>query len=129
MKFKRTSAAIALAASAATVVVAAGPASAAESCPAGQVCLYYNSNELGSYEHWSTPGEYDLEYYTFSNWGNGSGYGQTVYNNAASVTNNTGHTIYIASSVNGQWYGIGAGFSGTLPQNPPLYNKDWLLEL
>jgi hypothetical protein len=130
MKIKRTSAFVTLAASITTVVGIAGPASAAEGCPSGQVCLYYNSGEEGSYEHWSTSGEYDLFNYTFSNWGNGSGYGQTVGNNAASVTNNTGETVWILSTVDGNWYSIAPGFSGTFSGGlANLYNHDGDLSL
>ena len=125
MRINRISAFVTLAASAAAVIGIAGPASAAESCPSGQVCLYYNSGEEGSYAHWSTPGDYDLFNYTFGNYGNGSGYGQVVGNNAASVTNNTGETVDILSTANGVWYEIPSGYSGNFATDyPELYNKD-----
>jgi hypothetical protein len=128
MNLKRTMTVFTLAASAAAVVCVAGPASAAEGCPSGQVCLYYNSNDMGSYEHWSDHGQFDLSNYTFSNWGDGSGYGETVYDNAASVYNNTGEDIYIWSTADQAWGDIPPGYAGTLPlSNPDLYNKDGVL--
>jgi hypothetical protein len=71
---------------------AAGPGGA-EACPSGNFCLYYNSpNAWGSFEHWS-PGSYcDLSQFRFRDWGNGSGYNQTVYENAAAVVNNTSYS-------------------------------------
>ncbi|MBX7550162.1 peptidase inhibitor family I36 protein [Streptomyces sp. NPDC004232] len=76
-----------------TPAYAAGPGGA-EACPSGSFCLYYNSPGAGwgSFEHWS-PGSFsDLSQFSFRDWGNGSGYGQTVYKNAASVVNNTSYS-------------------------------------
>ncbi|MFD7540240.1 peptidase inhibitor family I36 protein [Streptomyces sp. NPDC059819] len=99
---------------------AAGP-SGAEACPAGNFCLYYNSpqNGWGSFEHWSL-GSYTLTNYTFRNWGNGSGYGQNVANNAASVVNNTDAQWGICTGVTCETFQ--PGFAGVLP--PDVYNQD-----
>jgi hypothetical protein len=107
-----------------TSASAAGPGGS-EACPSGSVCLYYNSPGVGwgSFEHWS-PGQYsDLSLYRFGNWGNGSGYGQTVYNNAASLVNNTGYNVAVCVYTNlaGCSY-FGSGYSGALPGG--LHNND-----
>ncbi|WP_329560302.1 hypothetical protein [Kitasatospora sp. NBC_01266] len=63
---------------------AAGPGRS-EACPSNSICLDFNSPgyNWGSFEYWS-PGQYgDLGQFTFSNWGNGSGYGVNVGGNAA----------------------------------------------
>lgn len=104
---------------------AAGPGGA-EACPNGTVCLYYNSpqNGWGSSEHWSPGGSFNLSQYTFSNWGNGSGYGQTVAYHAASIVNNTGHGVTVCAA-DGWCYGIGNSYGGVLPGSS--WNGDtWL---
>ncbi|MFD7540239.1 peptidase inhibitor family I36 protein [Streptomyces sp. NPDC059819] len=101
---------------------AAGP-SGAEACPAGNFCLYYNSPQYGwgSFEHWS-PGFYsDLSQFSFRNWGNGSGYGQSVANNAASAVNNTGVTWTVYNQAKNQVAYYPPGFSGSLS----FPNGDW----
>ncbi len=126
------SAALAVAAGAAALTggvagsaYAAGP-SGAEACPDGTICLYYNSPNLGwgSFEHFTVGANSNLGNYSFRDWGNGSGYGQTVYKNAASVVNNTGIEWEICYSVNvdPQCVPIPAQYSGVLP--PAVYNKD-----
>ena len=99
--------------------------SGAETCPSGSFCLYFNSPQYGwgAFEHWS-PGVTDyLNGDTFADWGNGSGYGQGVANNAASFVNNTGvpWTMY-----NQAGNFVDTYFPG---QYGPLYhpNKDWVM--
>jgi hypothetical protein len=79
---------------------AAGP-TGSEACPSNSFCLYYNSpNAWGSFEHWSPATDRNLGGDTFSNWGNGSGYGQVVGGNAAAAVNNTGQTVAVYSGTN-----------------------------
>ncbi len=94
---------------------AAGPGGA-ETCPSGSVCLYYNSPGVGwgSFENWSPGQNVDLHNFTFAHWANGSGYGQTVYQNAASIVNNTGHTVYVSQVSDGFWVPFGNGYAGSL---------------
>ena len=100
----------------------------AESCPSDSICLYYNSPQYGwgSFEHWS-PGSYgDLGQFTFSNWGNGSGYGIRVGGNAASVVNNTATrlTIYNATYSHGTVLDtVPPGYAGVLPSG--IANAEW----
>ncbi len=101
---------------------AAGPAGA-EACPSGSFCLYYNSPQYGwgAFEHWS-PGVTDyLSDFTFRDWGNGSGYGQNVANNAASVVNNTGVTWAVYNQAGTQLTSYAPGYSGSLAHP----NNDW----
>ncbi|MFC1411520.1 peptidase inhibitor family I36 protein [Streptacidiphilus sp. N1-12] len=101
---------------------AAGP-SGAEACPSGNFCLYYNSPGYGwgSFEHWS-PGNFpDLGQYSFRDWGNGSGYGQSVVNNAASFVNNTGVTWTVYNQTGTQVSYYHPGTSGILA----FPNGDW----
>jgi hypothetical protein len=104
---------------------AAGP-SGAETCPDGTICLYYNSpnNEWGSFEHFTVDAGNYLDNYYFRDWGNGSGYGQTVYKNAASVVNNTPVEWEICYSVTPSvgCVPIPSQYSGRLPD--AVYNKD-----
>src|SRR5690349_4087920 len=80
---------------------AAGPGGA-EACPSNSFCLYFNSPQYGwgSFEHWSPATDRNLGQDTFSNWGNGSGYGQTVGGHAASAVNNTGQTVAVYNGTN-----------------------------
>ncbi|WP_052442644.1 peptidase inhibitor family I36 protein [Streptacidiphilus neutrinimicus] len=111
-----------------TPAYAAGPGGA-EACPSGSFCLYYNSPGVGwgSFEHWS-PGSFsDLSQYFFRDWGNGSGYGQTVYKNAASVVNNTSLSWNIcvpAPPPDNMNCGIpiAPGYAGSLPS--AAHNED-----
>jgi hypothetical protein len=107
---------------------AAGPGGA-EACPSGSLCLYYNSPRLGwgSYEHWS-PGNYgNLGNYRFRNWGNGSGYGQTVGGNAASLVNNTNQDwIVCADLARDNCQRFGPDYADALPDF--LHNADWAME-
>ena len=101
---------------------AAGP-SGAEACPSGNFCLYYNSPQYGwgSFEHWS-PGNFpDLGQYSFRDWGNGSGYGQSVADNAASFVNNTGVTWTVYNQAGTQVAFYHPGTSGILA----FTNSDW----
>ncbi|MDH6115550.1 hypothetical protein P3T36_007876 [Kitasatospora sp. MAP12-15] len=111
---------------------AAGPGGS-EACPSNSICLYYNSPgyNWGSFEHWS-PGDYpDLSKFTFSNWGNGSGYGVNVAGNAASLVNNTDKYVGIANfTYNNTGPGttvhwLGPGYSDALPAD--VRNADWQL--
>ena len=132
MNRKLVSALISATAAAASLLGTAGsayadaPPTGAEACPSGSVCLYYNSPQYGwgSFEHWS-PGAYgDLSQFHFSNWGNGSGYGQTVEENAASIVNNTSGTWNVWRDESGYWvnFPIAAGYAGVLPST--VYNHD-----
>ncbi len=108
----------------ATPASAAGPGGA-EACPNGSICLYYNSPQYGwgSYENWSPGWVPSLFNNTFSHWGNGSGYGQQVANNAAAVVNNSGVTWSLCTR--GTNYGaceqIQPGYAGVLDDF--LYNN------
>lgn len=103
---------------------AAGPGGA-EACPSGNVCLYYNSPQYnwGAWEDWSPNQSVDLGGATFGHWGNGSGWGQTVYRNAASIVNNTGHTVWITDYYNHP-YDYVNGYAG--PLNSTANNDVWL---
>ncbi|MER5635524.1 hypothetical protein ABT095_01025 [Kitasatospora sp. NPDC002227] len=100
----------------------------AETCPSGSICLYYNSPQYGwgAFEHWSPGGYGDLSEFTFANWGNGSGYGVSVGGHAASVVNNSGHTL---TFYNGKWahgtvvFYADPGYAGVLPSG--IYNNEW----
>ncbi|MFI2611787.1 peptidase inhibitor family I36 protein [Kitasatospora sp. NPDC018619] len=94
---------------------AAGPGGA-EACPNGSVCLYYNSPGAGwgSFDNFSPNQNLDLHNYTFARYGNGSGYGVTMYQNAASIVNNTGHTVYVSKISDGLWVPFDNGYAGSL---------------
>lgn len=97
-----TASAAALAVGTGLMFVAAPAASASETCPSNSICLYYNSNFAGSFENFSPIDQNtcrNLTSYRFTNYGNGSGYNQSVADNTASVVNNTGHAIYIYTVV------------------------------
>jgi hypothetical protein len=92
--------AFAVAASAVTMTLVAQPASAAErdgKCDKGEFCYYYNSNNKGSIsDHTkSVPdlGAKQPSCYEFRGAGNGKG--KCVKNNAASVWNRTGKTVWV----------------------------------
>ncbi|MBB4928823.1 hypothetical protein [Kitasatospora kifunensis] len=109
---------------------AAGPGGS-EACPNGSICLYYNSPQYGwgSFEHWSPGGYGDLGQFTFSNWGNGSGYGVNVGGNAAAVVNNSGQNLtmynytYNNPGSNPVVGYIQPGYAGALPSG--LFNGAW----
>ncbi|WP_107054582.1 peptidase inhibitor family I36 protein [Streptomyces sp. NRRL S-350] len=103
---------------------AAGPGGA-EACPSGNVCLYYNSPgyNWGSWEDWSPNQIVYLGGATFSHWGNGSGYGQVVLGNAASIVNNTGHTVWVTDD-NNHKYDYLNGYAGSL--NSTANHDVWL---
>ncbi|SEM29515.1 peptidase inhibitor family I36 protein [Streptacidiphilus jiangxiensis] len=104
---------------------AAGPGGV-EACPSGNVCLYFNSPQYGwgAWEDWSPGQSLSLTDFTFAHWGNGSGYGQTVYDRAASIVNNTGHTVIVESDLGHDDYVV-AGYAGSLDSG--TYNNDSLL--
>ncbi len=82
---KRIAAASAVLVTAGAAVGLAAPTAQAETrCSTLYLCLYYNSNQQGSFRVFvtNTP---DFAGYTFT--GDGAGYGQAVKNNAASATN------------------------------------------
>ncbi|MFJ9713636.1 peptidase inhibitor family I36 protein [Streptomyces sp. NPDC101234] len=93
---------------------AAGPGGA-ETCPSGSVCLYYNSpgNNWGSFENWTLPVNADLSGNRFTHWANGSGYGQVVADNAASIVNNTGQYVEVKTDAN-VWVGFVPNYAGPL---------------
>ena len=104
---------------------AAGP-SGAEQCPAGNVCLYFNSPGYGwgAWEDWSPGQQLYLGNYTFSHWGNnGSGYGVNVFKNAASIVNNTGHYVWIMDTYM-HWYDYMPNYAG--PLNATANNDSWI---
>ncbi|MFE2070658.1 peptidase inhibitor family I36 protein [Streptomyces sp. NPDC059467] len=106
---------------------AATPPTGAEACPSGNVCLYFNSPQYGwgAWEDWSPGQSLSLSDFKFAHWGNnGSGYGQTVYDKAASIVNNTGHTVVVESDLGHDDY-YGAGYAGSLTSF--TYNHDALL--
>ncbi|WP_280671535.1 MULTISPECIES: hypothetical protein [unclassified Kitasatospora] len=109
---------------------AVGP-TGSETCPSNSICLYFNSpgHYWGSFEHWS-PGQYgDLGQFTFSNWGNGSGYGVNVGGNAASLVNNTSQNLTMYNyTYNNPGSNPVVGYfpphyANVLP--PGLYNGAW----
>ncbi|MGW3233573.1 peptidase inhibitor family I36 protein [Kitasatospora sp. NPDC001095] len=93
---------------------AAGPGGA-EACPNGSICLYYNSPGAGwgSFDNFSPNQSLYLGNYTFARYANGSGYGQNMYGNAASIVNNTGHTVSVGLITGGYQYFV-AGYAGSL---------------
>ncbi|MFI9363149.1 peptidase inhibitor family I36 protein [Kitasatospora sp. NPDC053057] len=101
---------------------AATPPGGAEACPNGNVCLYFNSPQYGwgSWEDWSPGQTVDLRNAHFSHWGNGSGWGQTVADHAASIVNNTGQPVAVVAD-DGTWDYYRAGYSDVLDYT---YNKD-----
>lgn len=99
---RRRAAAMAMAALglAAGLVSVSSPALAASRngvCEAGEFCLYYNSNFLGSVSDFTTSitdyGATQPSCYEFK--GTGAGQGQCVKNNAASAWNRTGTTVTV----------------------------------
>ncbi|WP_268873577.1 peptidase inhibitor family I36 protein [Streptacidiphilus neutrinimicus] len=93
---------------------AAGPGGV-ETCPSGSVCLYYNSpgNGWGSFENWTLPVDTDLSGKLFAHWANGSGYGQVVADNAASIVNNTGQYVQVTTDTGGHVNFV-PGYAGSL---------------
>ncbi|MGN6415203.1 peptidase inhibitor family I36 protein, partial [Flexivirga sp.] len=95
-------------------------------CESGEFCLYYNSNEAGSVSDFNTsisdygatqPGCYEFK-------GAGAGQGLCVKNQAASVWNRTGKTVYVYynSGYAGAKQSFGAGVKGNL--NATLKNNN-----
>ncbi|WP_460599926.1 CHAP domain-containing protein [Flexivirga lutea] len=95
-------------------------------CESGEFCLYYNSNEAGSVSDFNTsisdygatqPGCYEFK-------GSGAGQGLCVKNQAASVWNRTGKTVYVYynSGYAGSKQSFGAGVKGNL--NATLKNNN-----
>ncbi|WP_201847364.1 peptidase inhibitor family I36 protein [Myceligenerans indicum] len=107
----------------------AGPASAAARdgvCDSGEFCYYYNSNNAGSVSDFtasvsdygtSQPSCYDFK-------GSGSGQGDCIKNNAASVWNRSGETVrvYFNTGYGGTYQNIGPGYKGQL--SAELYNNN-----
>lgn len=95
-------------------VVAGSPASAAgsgDACPAGRVCLYFNSNGGGARADLArSDGALNNELFTDGPAGR-NGWGVVVGNNAASVRNRTSDVIvvYAGQGCTGNWSRIPAG--------------------
>ena len=112
-----------------SIMIAAGPASAAARdgvCDSGEFCFYYNSNQAGSISDFTgsendygtaQPSCYDFK-------GAGAGKGVCVKNNAASVWNRTGKTVrvYFNSGYDGASQDFAAGAKGNL--NATLKNNN-----
>jgi hypothetical protein len=94
-RIARRIATVALATAAITLgavgVASANAPGGSETCPSGAFCIYYNSWQYG----WGSfaayyPGQDSCGSCTFDNPGNGSGYGKSIWFNAAAIVNNTG---------------------------------------
>ncbi|MFE9451991.1 hypothetical protein [Streptomyces sp. NPDC006739] len=80
------------------------------------MCLYYNSQakNWGSFENWSPNQAVNLYAAKFAHWGNGSGYGVVVGGNAASIVNNTDHTVEVDLANGGNPVFFDPQYSGSL---------------
>ncbi|MFE9426456.1 hypothetical protein ACFYNO_26240 [Kitasatospora sp. NPDC006697] len=95
------------------------------SCPSYDACLFYNSNFQGSYFGDSAGNSQTPENYLYNSWytfagGNGSGAGQYVKNNAASVYDydiNYSVTIYYNSGNAGPRQTIGPDAGANLDRD------------
>ncbi len=104
----------------ATIAVPASSQAAARdgACNTGEFCLYYNSNQAGSVSDFTTSisdyGSKQPSCYEFK--GAGKGKGICVKNNAASVWNRTGKTVYVCynSGYGGAKQAIAAGAKANL---------------
>ncbi len=112
----------------------AGPASAAGrdgQCQSGEFCYYYNSNEAGSVSDFTDSlddyGTTQPSCYEFK--GAGSGQGQCIKNNAASVWNRSSKTVrvYYNSNFAGAYQSVAAGAKANL--NATLKNNNASHEL
>lgn len=88
-----------------------------EACNPGAFCLYYNSPTYGwgAFTHVYSVSEMSLSGVYFNNYGNGSGYGQRVWHNAAAWVNNTGNLVWVCSSQASQCFMALPGDAGALP--------------
>ncbi|GAA1992734.1 peptidase inhibitor family I36 protein [Kitasatospora viridis] len=128
---RRTFAGLLAAAALGAAVLAAAPAYAdgPGDCPSDVACLFYNSGFQGSYFGDGAGNSQTPENYLYNSWytfggGNGSGAGQYVKNNAASVYDyniNYSVTIYYNSNNAGPSQTIGpdagANLNSTLKNN------------
>ena len=111
------------------VVGVAVPASAAArdgNCDSGEFCYYYNSGNAGSVSDFtgsvSDYGTTQPSCYDFKS--SGSGQGDCIKNNAASVWNRSGETVrvYFNTGYGGIYQNIGPGYKGQL--SAELYNNN-----
>ncbi|TDD79306.1 hypothetical protein E1293_23820 [Actinomadura darangshiensis] len=111
------------------LVVTAGPAAAAGrdgTCDGGEFCYYFNSDNKGSISDFTgsvdSYGTTQPSCYEFK--GDGSGKGQCIKNNAASVWNRSSVDVrvYFNSNYAGTYQVIKAGQKGNL--NSTLYNNN-----
>ncbi|MFC1401909.1 MULTISPECIES: hypothetical protein [Streptacidiphilus] len=58
-----------------------------------------------------------------THWGNGSGSGQNIFKNAASIVNNTDHFVEVMD-VNLHWYNYAPQYAGSL--NATANTDSWL---
>lgn len=104
----------------AVAFLAGAPAASASGsgteCPSGRVCFYFNSDFQGARaDYVYSDAGMGNELFTDGPAGR-SGWGVQVNNNAASVINNSGHTLYLYRDANCAYYsGVGGGglFPGT----------------
>ncbi|MFC4336359.1 peptidase inhibitor family I36 protein [Salininema proteolyticum] len=122
-------AAITLAAQILGLAVSATPAAAADrdgTCESGEFCYYFNSDNQGSVSDFtdsvsdygtSQPSCYDFK-------GAGSGQGECIKNNAASVWNRSSTTVrvYYNTGHGGSYQDVAPGYKGQL--NSTLYNNN-----
>lgn len=127
-RIARRTAAVALATVAITMgAVGAANASApggSETCPSNTFCLYYNSWQYGwgSFAEYppGTPGPL-----TFNVYGNGSGYGQSVIDNASAIVNNTGEYWEMCTADRNHCEYYAPGEAGNV--SPDIHNQDAML--
>ncbi|MFU8873842.1 peptidase inhibitor family I36 protein [Micromonospora sp. SL4-19] len=96
------------------------------SCDSGEFCYYYNSNNQGSVSDFTdSVGDYGVAQPSCYDYkGAGSGQGQCVKNNAASVWNRSANTVrvYFNSYYGGSYQELAPGYKGQL--NSTLYNNN-----
>jgi cell wall-associated NlpC family hydrolase len=106
--------------------ISAGSGSRSGTCESGEFCYYYNSGSLGSISDFTDQvGDYGTTQpscYDFK--GAGTGQGECIKNNAASVWNRSSKTVcvFYNSYYGGSSQAIAAGFKGNL--NSTLYNNN-----
>ncbi|WP_035753764.1 peptidase inhibitor family I36 protein [Arthrobacter nitrophenolicus] len=95
---------------------AANASGSGTACPSGRVCFHFNSDFQGARADYAySDAGMSNELFTDGPAGR-NGWGVQVNNNAASVINNSGHTLYLYTEANcNAWSMVGGGglFPGT----------------
>ena len=89
---------------------AANASGAGTACPSGRVCFYFNSDYQGARADYAYS-DAGLGNELFTDGPSGrNGWGVQVNNNAASMINNSGHTVYLYTEAGcAYWSGVGGG--------------------